>query len=162
LNHLLFGILLCFLLFNISTVNAQNEIELHLTEIWGAENPQYIAGQYKITAKSTIPLILMKLYFNDEYIKNTTTDTLIFEFDTSEFEMGIMNMTVVGWDQAGNQYQNSIIKTFGSTTPTITIIIIIGLIAGGIFTILILASRKKERKSVNKEDISIDLDKNLL
>jgi hypothetical protein len=157
-NQILFGflVLLIFLTFT-SNGDANSSLSMSFQRNFGADTgTNKIRGQYTITGKGGSDIVLMTLFFNDVNVSSSVGNELKFKFDTTDFEVGLKNITLIGWDQAGNQYQKTEEYTF--TDATIPTLIAVGAIMLGAISIFFKYKKRKKNTTappIQKKDIEI-------
>lgn len=148
------------------TVSAESPISVALRRNMGSEYDNNISGDWTLKAEGPTNLIFIAVYFNGTMQANASSNEISWNFQTENYEVGTYNITVIGWDEQGNQYQSdSIVRNFMESNDGV-ILGIIGGIAGVVGLIAIIQYVRKKRKGpepkIQKTDVSLNLDKDLL
>ena len=158
------------LLFSFNSVimntNAQDEdiLSLGIRKNVGTAFGDKIEGDFTITGSGLDTILNLTLYFNGTQVAFESDNQLTFRFDTKEYSLGLMNITLVGEDSEGIVYNKSIFKEFISPKIGNWIIAIVGgiaLISLGLKLFSYMKKKRNEKKSSDekKNNIKIEIDK---
>ena len=159
------------LLFSFNSVimnaNAQDEdvLSLGIRKNVGTAFGDKIEGDFTISGSGPEIILNLTLFFNGTQVAFESDNQLTFRFDTKDYSLGLMNITLVGEDSEGIVYSKSISKEFISPEIgnwIIAIAIGITLISVGLkFVVSYLKNKKNDKQSVSdkKNKIQIDIDK---
>ena len=161
------------LLFSFNSViiktNAQDEdvLSLGIRKNVGTAFGDKIEGVFTISGSGPETILNLTLFFNGTQVAFESDNQLSFQFDTKDYSLGLMNITLVGEDSEGMVYIKSISKEFISPEIgnwIIAIAIGIVLISLGLKLASYLKNKKNEKQSVTdkKNKIQIDIDKEFL
>jgi len=161
------------LLFSFNSIilnsNAQDEevLSLGIRKNVGTSFADKIEGDFTISGSGPETILNLTLLFNGTQVAFESDNQLSFRFDTKDYSMGLMNITLVGEDIEGRVYNKSIFKEFISPTIgnwIIAIAIGITLISLGFKLISYLVNKRSEKQSSTdkKNNIQIDIDKEFL
>jgi len=149
--------------------NAQDEevLLLGIRRNVGTSFGDKIEGDFTITGSGPDTILNLSLLFNGTQVAFESDNQLSFRFDTKDYSLGLMNITLVGEDSEGMVYNKSIFKDFISPAIGNWIIIIslgIVLISLGFKLISYLKNKRSEKQSSTdkKNNIQIDIDKEFL
>ena len=161
------------LLFSFNSViissNAQNEevLSLGISRNVGTAFGNKIEGEFTITGTGPDSILNLTLFFNGTQVAFESDNELKFRFNTKDYPLGLMNITLIGEDSEGTAYNKSIFKE--SISPAIGnwIMVIVGVIAlisiGLKLTAYIKNKRFEKQSNVEKKTkIKIDIDKEFL
>ena len=161
------------LLFSFNSVilntNAQDEdvLSLGIRRNVGTAFGDKIEGDFTISGSGPDTILNLTLFFNGTQVAFESDNQLTFRFDTKDYSLGLMNITIVGEDGEGIIYKKSISKEFIS--PTIgnwIIIIAIGIVLISLSFKLAsyMKNKRNEKQSVTdkKNGTKIDIDKEFL
>ena len=159
------------LLFSFNSIilnsNAQDEeiLSLGIRKNVGTSFGDKIEGTFTISGSGPDSILNLTLLFNGTQVAFESDNELTFRFDTKDYSLGLMNITLVGEDIEGIIYSKSISKEFISPEIgnwIIAIAIGITLISVGLkFVVSYLKNKKNDKQSVSdkKNKIQIDIDK---
>jgi hypothetical protein len=161
------------LLFSFNSVfissNAQDEdiLSLGIRRNVGTGFGDKIEGDFTISGSGPVTILNLTLFFNGTKVAFESDNQLSFRFDTKDYSLGLMNITLVGEDSEGMVYTISIFKEFISPTIgnwIIAIAIGIVLISLSFKLASYMKNKRKEKQSVTdkKNGIKIDIDKEFL
>jgi len=161
------------LLFSFNSViissNAQDEeiLSLGIKKNFGTGIGDKIEGDFTISGSGPDNILNLTLFFNGTQVAFESDNQLTFRFDTKDYSLGLMNITLVGEDSEGMVYNKSIFKEFISPTIgnwIIAIAIGIVLISGGLKLASYMKNKRNEKQSATdkKNNIKIDIDKEFL
>jgi len=174
IKHKHYLIILTFiLLFSFISVfinsNAQDEevLSLGIRKNVGTSFGDKIEGTFTISGSGPDSILNLTLHFNGTQVAFESDNQLTFRFDTKDYSLGIMYITLLGEDSEGIIYSKSISKEFISPEIGNWIIIIsfgIVLISLGFKLASYLINKKNDKQSVTdkKNKIQIDIDKEFL
>ncbi|MHA1646565.1 MAG: hypothetical protein ACTSVL_03240 [Promethearchaeota archaeon] len=164
-NMILFGIFFSIISsLTILSVGASDEINIHLNKIVGTDISNKISGKFRITVDGSDDIVHISVFFNDSLVKEEDGNALSLTFQTHDYPYGLMNITAVGVNLAGDHFQASkIVEFFDSSTFDTVLWIIAGvaIIPFIIFYVrkLVKKRKKQENHGEFKEKIHIDIDK---
>lgn len=147
-------------------ISGQNSDKLSLSvqRNMGTAIGDQIEGDFTIHGSGDEDIVALELYFNETKVADSSSNSLDFRFNTKDYWIGDVNITLKGFDGNGVEFQYSTLKNFLS--PTIGILIIIGVviligISVGMSLYYNLKNRKGKKKSPEemKKGIRIDIDK---
>ncbi len=147
---------------NIPIVSADEEISLSLSRQFGSSFGGKISGKFKLTARSDVELANITLLFNNTQVAFAEADVISYSFNTKEFGIGIMNMTAIGMTASGEQFQETLIRTFMDPVTSNILAISITVLALGAVILKYYARSQKSKKngknsrSTSGMDVSID------
>ena len=123
-----------------------------------------IEGDFTITGTGPEYILNLTLIFNGTQVFFESDNELKFRFNTKDYPIGLMNITLVGKDNEGTTYTKTIFKDFISPEVGNWIMIIsigIVLISLGIKLVSYLKEKRNEKQGVTekKNQIKIDIDK---
>ena len=158
------------LLFSINSVmmnsNAQDEevLSLRISKNVGTAFGDKIEGDFTITGSGPEIIDCLTLYFNGTEVKKELSNEISYRFDTKDFTLGIMNITLIGEDNEGIFYSKTIFKEFISPKIGNWIMIIVGgiaIVSLGLKLASYMKNKRNEKQSATdkKNNIKIDLDK---
>ena len=174
LKHKQSLIILTFvLLFSLNSViintNAQDEevLSLRISKNVGTGIGDKIEGDFTITGSGPDYILNLTLYFNGTQVAFESNNELKFRFNTKDYAIGLINITLVGKDNEGTTYEKTIFKEFISAEIGNWILIIVGsiaLISIGIKLASYLKTKRKEKQGTTdkKNNIKIEIDKEFL
>ncbi|MHA1719165.1 MAG: hypothetical protein DRO88_13825 [Promethearchaeia archaeon] len=145
-------------------VNASGEINIHMNKIVGTNISNKISGKFRINVDAVDEIIHINLLFNGSLVKEEDGNELEFTFQTHDYPLGIMNITAIGLNQAGDTFQTSkIVEFFDSSTFDTVLYVITGIVVVPFVIYYIKKGLKKKKKPENLDDlkkkIRIDIDK---
>ena len=148
------------------SVSAEAPISVALRRNMGSEYDNNMSGDWTLRAEGPSNIIFIAVFFNGSMKANASSNEISWNFQTENYEVGTYNITVIGWDAQGNQYQSdSIIRNFMKSNDAL-ILGIIGGIAGLVGLIALIRYVRNKRKGpepkIQKTDVSLTLDKDLL
>lgn len=152
----------------IISTNAQDEEILSLTISRnlgvGVDSGNKIEGDFTITGSGPENILNLTLLFNGTQESFESSNQLTFRFETKDYPLGLMNITLIGEDSEGNIYIKSIFKEFISEEIGNWILIIVGLIVLLSVGLKLGSYMKKKQKGKQsaiekKNKIHIDIDK---
>jgi len=162
------------LLFSFNSIilnsNAQDEevLSLGIRKNVGAAFGDKIEGTFTISGSGPDSILNLTLFFNGTQVDFESDNQLSFRFDTNDYSLGLMNITLVGEDSEGIIYSKSISKEFISPEIgnwIIAIAIGITLISVGLKLLVSYLNNKridKQSPTDKKNKIKIDIDKEFL
>ncbi len=161
------------ILFSLNSImmnsNAQDEeiLSLGIKKNVGTAFGDKIEGDFTITGSGPDSILNLTLFFNGTQVAFESDNQLTFRFDTKDYSLGLMNITLVGEDSEGMVYTISISKEFISPAIGNWIIAIVGgiaLISLGLKLYSYIKNKRNEKKSSveKKNNIKIDIDKEFL
>ncbi len=161
------------LLFSFNSVilnsNAQDEevLSLGISKNVGTAFGDKVEGDFTITGSGPDSILNLTLFFNGTQVAFESDNELKFRFNTKDYSLGLMNITLVGKDSEGMVYDKSIFKEFISPAignGIIAIAIGIALISGGLKLVSYIKNKRYEKQSAaeKKTKIKIDIDKEFL
>lgn len=115
------------LLFPLNSViissNAQDEevLSLIISRNYGAILGDKIEGNFTISGSGPDYISNLTLFFNEIQVAFEHGNQLTFQFDTNNYPLGLMNITLIGEDCKGNIYKKVIFREFISPIFTIFI-----------------------------------------
>jgi hypothetical protein len=141
---------------NLSLATAENddEIVISMRRLVGTAVGNKISGKFRITVNSGIStneLVYIELLFNDTTVSEGNASTLSFTFNTKEYGIGLMNITAIGKDFDGNNYQTTLEKHFMNPKIANVIGISIAVFALIISGISVWKKYFKDRKKHTKD-----------
>jgi len=146
--------------------NAQDEevLSIGIRRNVGIAFGDKIEGTFTISGSGPETILNLTLFFNGTQVAFESDNQLSFRFDTKDYSLGLMNITLVGEDSEGTVYNISIFKEFISPEIgnwIIAIAIGITLISLGFKLASYLKNKKNDKQSVTdkKNKIQIDIDK---
>ena len=149
--------------------NAQNEevLSLRISKNVGTAYGDKIGGDFTITGSGPDYILNLTLFFNGTQVKYESNNELKYRFNTKNYTLGLMNITLIGEDSEGTVYKKSIFKEFISPALENWIWIIVGgiaLISGGLILASYIKKKQNEKQSATdkKNKIQIDIDKEFL
>ena len=153
----------------ITNTNAQDEdfLSLRISKNVGIAHGDKVEGDFTVTGSGPESILNLTLFFNGTQVKYESNNELSYRFNTKEYPLGLMNITLVGIDSEGEVYKKTIFKEFISPAIGNWIWIIIGgiaLISGGLKLASYLKNKRNEKQSTaeKKTKIKIDIDKEFL
>lgn len=169
-------IFIFILLFSFNSIilnsNAQDEevLSLGISKNVGLDIGDKIEGDFTITGSGLDNILNLTLLFNGTQVAFESDNQLTFRFDTKDYPLGLMNITLIGEDNEGMVYKKTIFKEFVSPKVGIWVLIIVGVIAflSSVIIVLILVfgskkkQNEKESAAEKKNKIKIDIDKDFL
>ena len=166
---------LILLISNISIImiaNAQDEdiLTLTISRNFGTAYDNKMEGDLTVTGSGPEKIVSLTLYFNGTEVCKELNNQISFRFDTKDYPLGLMNITLIGEDSEGMVYKKTIFKEFISPKVGIWTLIIVGAIffLSIVIIVLILVSRSKKKENEKesaaekKNKIKIDIDKDFL
>lgn len=163
---LFFGLLILLnsLAFSPALGQDSDKISLSLSRNVGTAIGNKISGDFTIRASGDESILSLTLLFNGSVVAKSETNSLNFRFNTKDYGVGIMNITVIGIDASDNFYQKTISRQFLDSKVDLIIGVVAGIIVIGSLTYSILKKRKasqNEKESVDeiKNRIKVDIDK---
>ncbi|MHA1474429.1 MAG: hypothetical protein ACTSQ5_04510 [Promethearchaeota archaeon] len=161
------------LLFSFNSIilntNAQDEeiLSLGIRKNVGTAFGDKIEGTFTISGSGPDSILNLTLFFNGTQVAFESDNQLSFRFDTKDYSLGLMNITLVGEDGEGMVYTVSISKEFISPAIGNWIIAIVGgiaLISGGLKLASYIKNKRNEKQNATdkKNNIKIDIDKEFL
>jgi len=158
------------LLFSFNTIimntNAQNEevLSLGISRNVGTAFGDKIEGDFTITGTGLDLILNLTLFFNGTQVAFESDNELKFRFNTKDYPLGLMNITLIGEDSEGTAYNKSIFKELISPAIGNWVIVIIGvivLIGLGLKLTSYIKNKRFEKQSIveKKTKIKIDIDK---
>mgnify|MGYP001118583750 CR=1 FL=1 len=154
------------LLFSFNSIilnsNAQDEevLSLRIRKNAGIAFGDKIEGTFTISGSGLDSILNLTLFFNRTQVAFEYDNQLSFRFDTNDYSLGLMNITLVGEDSAGIVYNKSIFKEFISPEIGNWIMIIaigIALISLGLKLISYLKNEKNDKQSVTDKKNKIQI-----
>lgn len=147
-------------------VTAESLISVNFNRNMGSYYDNNMSGDWTIKAEGPANLTFIGIFFNTTMEANASSNEISFNFNTEKYNVGTYNITVIGYDAQGNQYQSeSFIRNFVESNDAL-IFGIIGGIAGLVGMIALVQYIRKKRKGaepqIQKSDVSLNLDKDLL
>jgi hypothetical protein len=139
-------------------------LDMRFRKIIGTSISNKMEGKFSITASGGDNITSLSLLFNGTQVASSPNNSLSFTFDTSDYGVGMMNITLIGEDSLGAFSQITEMKDFLSSAVGTWITVIVLVIAIPI-TIYRLFQRYRAKKLVNvstedkKQRIKIDIDK---
>ena len=152
----------------IAHANAQEEEILSLTikkNMGYSSFGDEIQGDFTITGSGPENIQNLTLFFNGTQVAFESSNQLTFRFDTEDYPLGLMNITLKGEESEGAVYTKSIFREFVSPTMVGTWIGIISgllvLLSLGVYLVIYLIRKQREKRSPAEKlnRIKIDLDK---
>ncbi|MHA1613191.1 MAG: hypothetical protein ACTSYU_14140 [Promethearchaeota archaeon] len=142
-----------------------DKLSLSLSKNMGTAFQDKIEGDFTIRGSGDEDIMSLELYFNETQVANSTSNELTLRFNTNDYWIGDVNMTLKGFNENGDVFQYSIYRVF--LDPTIGNYILIGV---GILVVVSVGfslykytkdkkATKKTREEI-KKGIRIDIDKN--
>ncbi|MHA1522252.1 MAG: hypothetical protein ACTSRK_18925 [Promethearchaeota archaeon] len=150
----------------LTPINGENsdKLSLSIRKNMGTGIGDKIEGDFTIVGSGDEDIVSLELIFNGTQVANSTTNSLNFRFNTNDYEIGEMNITLRGFDGSGDVFQYTTFKEF--LDPTIGNYILIGVailivISVGASLYKYTKDRKATQKSPEeiKKGIRIDIDK---
>ena len=144
------SLLLCsiFLTAGMSQISGEEELDMNIRKIVGTGIGDKIEGKFRITASGGDNITALSLLFNDTLVASSPNNSLSFTFDTSDYGVGMMNITLYGEDIMGNFSQITEMKDFLSPAVGTWITVIVLMIAIPI-TLYRLFQRYRAKKLAN-------------
>ena len=170
-NSLIIFTFILLFSFNAVIMNtiAQDEeiLSLGIRKNAGTAFGDKIEGDFTITGSGPETILNLTLFFNGTQVAFESNNQLSFRFDTKDYSLGLMNITLIGKDSEGTVYNKSIFKEFISPKIgnwIIAIAIGIALISGGLKLASYFKNKRNEKQSATdkKNKIQIDIDKKFL
>jgi hypothetical protein len=117
-----------------------------------------IQGDMTITGTGTAGIVKMELYFNTTLVDSSNSNSLAFNFNTGDYQLGAYIITLVGYDSSDTQYNSSQTFTFVSPSAGHTILVIVlGISAAAIVGVVTWRYlRKRRSKNVVDDNNGID------
>jgi len=150
----------------IMNINAQDEeiLSLGIRKNVGTGFGDKIEGDFTISGSGQDYILNLTLFFNGTQVAFESDNQLSFRFDTKDYSLGLMNITLVGEDSEGIVYSKSIFKDFISSTLGNWILIIVGailVVSFGLKLVSYLINKRDEKQGTTekKNKIKIDIDK---
>lgn len=150
----------------IISTNAQDEeiLSLGISKNVGTAYDDKIEGDFTISGTGPDYILNLTLFFNGTQVAYEPSNELNFRFNTKDYALGLMNITLIGKDSEGTAYKKTIFKEFISPEIGNWIMITVGgiaLISVGIILVSYLKRKQNEKQSATekKNNIKIDLDK---
>ena len=174
INHKHSRIIFTFiLLFSFNAIiissNAQDEeiLSLGIRKNAGTAFGDKIEGTFTISGSGPDSILNLTLFFNGTQVAFESDNELSFRFDTKDYSLGLMIISLVGEDSDGMVYNNSISKDIISPEIVnwiIAIAIGIALISLGFKLVSYIKNKNNEKQSTydKKNSIKIDIDKEFL
>jgi hypothetical protein len=119
-----------------------------------------IEGDWTITGTSSSEVTTLALQFNNENVTVAVSNELVYRFNTNDYAYGETNITLIGWDIAGNINQQTEIRVFMSPSEINQFLyIVVGSVSAlfGIIIVIALIKKKKEKTTseIKKGNVSI-------
>ena len=153
----------------ITNTNSQEEdiLSISVSKNVGTGIGDKIEGDFTITGTGPDYILNLTLFFNGTQVSFESDNELKFRFNTKDYTIGLMNITLVGKDNEGTTYAKTIFKDFLSPEVGNWIMFIaigIVLISLGIKLASYLIDKRKDKQGVNekKNKIKIEIDKKFL
>ncbi|UYP47195.1 hypothetical protein NEF87_003480 [Candidatus Lokiarchaeum ossiferum] len=148
-------------------VCAAEEVSMSISKTMGSDFGQKINGKFRIRGTGSAGITSLDLYFNGTLVANEDTNALDFNFDTDDYSLGMMNITLIGKDASGNIYSDQKDKEFVSSAINLILIPIFLLAIGGTIGAKYYQNKKQnKKKEVNldktKQNVKIKIDKDFM
>ena len=150
----------------ITNTNAQDEevLSLRISKNAGTAYGDKVEGDFTITGSGLESILNLTLFFNGTQVAYESDNELKFRFNTKDYSLGLMNITLIGEDSDGMVYEKSIFKEFISPAFGNWIMAIVGVIAlisVGLILASYIKNKRNEKQSTaeKKTKIKIDIDK---
>lgn len=164
---LLLSILFCsiFVTAGISQISGEEPpLDIRINKIVGTNIGDKIEGKFRITATGGDNITALSLLFNGTQVASSPNNSLFFKFETADYGVGTMNITLIGEDSVGLFSQITEMRVFLS--PEMNIWLILGILAIVIPILAYRAFRWYRAKTLvkpshedKKNRIKIDIDK---
>ena len=153
----------------IMNTNAQDEevLSLGISKNVGTAFGDKVEGEFTITGSGPDYILNLTLFFNGTQVAYDSSNELKYRFNTKDYPLGLMNITLIGEDGEGMTYEKTIFKEFISPAIGNWIMVIVGVIALislGLKLTSYIKRKQNEKKSTveKKNNIKIDIDKDFL
>jgi hypothetical protein len=94
---------------------AADSVSFTLRKSVGYKLGNDIQGDMTITGTGTAGIVKMELYFNTTLVDSSNSNSLVFNFNTGDYQLGVYIITLVGYDSLDTQYNSS--QTFTFVAP---------------------------------------------
>ena len=135
-----------------------NSVSFTLRKSVGYKLGNDIQGDMTITGTGTTGIVKMELYFNKTLVDSSNSNSLAFNFNTGDYQLGVYIITLVGYDSSDMQYNSSQTFTFVAPgTGSAILGIALGISAAAIAGVVVWRYLKKRRnKNVVDDNNGID------
>ena len=155
----------------IISIIAQGEdvLSLGISKNFGTDIGNKIEGNFTISGSGPDSILNLRLLFNGTRVAFEPGNQLTFQFETKDYPLGLMNITLIGEDCEGIIYKKVIFREFVSPKVGSWLVIlafVITFISVSVMLIIVSYRKKKknEKESITekKKRIKIDIDKKFL
>lgn len=165
LSVILFTILGTF--YHPKLVCATEEVSMSISKTMGSDFGKKINGKFRIRGAGSAGIVSLDLFFNGSLVANEDTNSLEFSFDTTDYSLGMMNITLIGKDASGNTFSDQKDKEFISSDINFILIPLAVLVIGGTLGARYYQNKKKNIKKEIKsdqtnQDVKIQIDKDFM
>lgn len=124
---------------------------------WGFK----INGDLTVKGSGSEGIVRMELYFNETLVANSSSNYIVYYFNTEEFPDGSYIIQLRGWDSSGNTVTDEVNKTFFTMSDTEEIGFLVGVIVfilGAVGVSYFMKKKNSTDKSnqIKKDNIQID------
>jgi hypothetical protein len=143
-------------------INANTDITLKFKRNVGTDmGDGRIEGDWTITGTGGSSIVRLALQFNGTNVSTIEGHALTFRFKTEDYGIGMMNITLIGWDISGMVNQTTQLREFLDPAFTEAFLWIILSIVGGVFGLILIIAvikrvRQKKIPPPQKDDIKIE------
>ncbi|MFW9919369.1 MAG: hypothetical protein ACFFED_07205 [Candidatus Thorarchaeota archaeon] len=88
-------------------VRAQDDISFSLDRNFGTAFGNYVSGTFTLRGSAPDTVENITVFFNDEQVHFAEGNTITWQFMTSNYEAGSVNITLIGVDDTGYEYSTS-------------------------------------------------------